>query len=147
MRDTSTASPFNSIPRDTTANHHKGPTQTESQSSPPEANPKQVQATTKNPGHQTAAPPSTAPITSIPIVSGPTRDAAFVLDEAAEEAVVDASEDDEGEFEDVDRAAGAVEVIESTLVEFARDVAFALVVAVKWVEGTGLSTRRIRTTR
>ena len=42
---------------------------------------------------------------------------------------------DEDRFEDVDGVTGAVEATETRLVEFAGDVAFTLVVAVKWIEG------------
>lgn len=78
------------------------------------------------------------------IASCPTRSAAFVLAGAAEGVALDVSDDDDDREEDEDGATGVVEVLESRLVEFAREVAETLVDEDKRVEGTVLTKKHVR---
>ena len=94
----------------------------------------------EKPCHQITVPPSTAPRTAYMLIAPcPTRAALFVPAGAAEAVVFDASDDDAEE----DSVRGVAEVVEVRLVEFARDVAEALVVEVLPV----LPTCRVRAIR
>ena len=79
----------------------------------------------------------------MPIAPCPTCSAAFVPAGAAEGVVLDVSDDDDDKEEDEDSVTGVVEVLESRLVEFAREATETLVAEDKWVEGMVLATKHV----